>query len=650
MRNKVLGYFVHLALNRRKIVLIVCALITLVSIGLSSTLTMNFKWDTLLPETMPSVKEYRRVFTDYPIGANYLITVKSDSTLAVEEAIDAIIEKVEALKDKVVATYGRMDEEFMVQHGLRILKPKDLERAANIFSHPALVPYLTHLNDDLEREFTGSDENIRNQEKDLVRSVLALEELVRVIDRASGKGAFDESHLLRAVRDNTLGNPYYLSLDKKMGIVMVATKGDVSDFHAMIEADEAIAVVLEELKGQFPDVRIGTTGLIPLGRDELNSIGPATLMLTLLALLLVYAALVWNYRSLIIPLIGMAPIVAGILWSMGFYAVTVKELNIFTSTVMVVLIGLGIDFSIHMTSRFYEERSRGHSLEKSLYGSVVLTGKGIITGALTTAMAFLALQIGDTKGVRELGFCAGSGVIITLIAIFLILPPVLAWRDGRLMKKGKKYQARDFEFLGRLSEGVVRRRFIVLPIILLLAGAAVFLVRNDLEYEYNMLELEPVGLESIDLQYEILDRFKMSTEVAWLTAGSVEEARRLEKIIKKKTVVGEVDSIAQLIPRKEWVEENDAIIARLRSNLNSERGPQVFTGSNASELQTGLTAQIKRLLDNINEIEELSYIGGQDRVVAAIEQLTGGEKQDGLLAALADRFNHGQVEWAGVEG
>ncbi len=649
MREKILGYFVHLTLKRRKIVLIICALITLVSIGLSSTLTLNFKWDTLLPETMPSVKEYKRVFSEYPIGANYLITVKSDSTEAVEETIDAIIEQVEALKDTVVATYGRMDEDFMVKHGLRTIKPKDLRRMEGILSDPELVPYLTHLNDDLEREFAGSDENIRNQEKDLVRSILALGEMVSVIERAAIKGEVDKTHILRAVRDNTLGNPYYLSLDKKMGIVMVAAVGDVSDFHEMVEADKIINLALDELKSRFPEVNIGTTGLIPLGRDELESIGPSTMMLTLLALLLIYLALVWNYRSLVIPLIGMAPILAGVLWSMGFYAVTVKELNIFTSTVMIVLIGLGIDFSIHMTSRFYEERSKGQSLEDSLYGSVVLTGKGILTGAVTTAMAFLALMIGDTKGVKELGFCAGVGVLITLVAIFLILPSVLAWRDERLTKKGKEYRVRNFEFLGKLSESVVRRRVIMLPIIILMAGAAIFLVSRKLEYEYNMLELEPVGLESIDLQYEILDRFKMSTEVAWLTVGSIEEARRLEETIKKKVVVGEVDTISQFIPRDEWVKENDVTIARIKSNLENTTSTQVFTGANATELKTGLTSQIKRFLDNMNEIEELSFISGQDRVVAAIEQLTGGEKQDGLLAVLSERFGEGKVEWPGVQ-
>jgi predicted RND superfamily exporter protein len=51
----------------------------------------------------------------------------------------------------------------------------------------------------------------------------------------------------------------------------------------------------------------------------------------------------------------------------------------------------------------------------------------------------------------------------------------------------------------------------------------------------------------------------------------------------------------------------------------------------------------------MNEIEELSYIGGQDRVVAAIEQLTGGEKQDGLLVRIAERFNENRIDWSGME-
>lgn len=649
MRERILGWFVYIALNRRKTVLVTCTIITLIAMVLASTITMNFKWDTLLPETMPVVKEYKRVFNEYPIGFNYIITVKSESTAEIETAIDAIIDKVEELKDTVITTYGRMEVDFMIEHGLRTIKPKDLRRTAKIFSNPALVPYLTHLNDDLEREFSGSDENIKNQERDLVRNILALEELVKVIDGASDTGNIDEAQLLRAVRDNTLGNPYYLSLDKKMGIVMVAVFGDVMDWNSMVETDRIINTELNQLRKTLPEVNIGTTGWIPLGRDEMESIGPFTQILTLVAVLLVFIALVWNYRNIVIPLLGMAPVGVGVVWSMGFYAVTVKQLNIFTSITMIVLIGLGIDFSIHMISRFYEERSKGKSLEDSLHGSIVLTGKGILTGGLTTAMAFLALQIGETKGVAELGFCAGSGVIITLISVFLILPSILVWRDRSLGKKNKVIRSRNFEFLGSIAESIAHRRYIIFPIIIILAVVAIFLVHEKLEYEYNLLELEPKGLESIDLQYEIIDRYKMSMEMAFLTTASIEEARKLEKKLKKKAVVGEVDTISLVIPQKDWIEKNDEIIAWLKGMLSKEIPLQVFTVAGTAELKEKLVLQIERLLDNMYEIEELSYIGGQDRVVAAIEQLTGGEKQDGLLVRMAERFEKNRIDWSGIE-
>jgi len=649
MRERILGWFVYIALNRRKTVLVTCTIITLIAMVLGSTVTMNFKWDALLPDTMPVVKEYKQVFNEYPIGFNYIITVKSDSTEEIENAIDVIIDKVEKLKDTVITTYGRMEVDFMIEHGLRTIKPKDLKRTAKILSDPALVPYLTHLNDDLEREFSGNDENIKNQERDLVGNILALEELVKVIDGASDTGKIDKAHLLRAVRDNTLGNPYYLSLDKKMGIVMVAVFGDVMDWNSMVETDKVINTELNQLRKMLPKVNIGTTGWIPLGRDEMESIGPFTQILTLVAVLLVFVALVWNYRSIVISLLGMLPVGVGCIWSMGFYALTVKQLNIFTSTVIIVLIGLGIDFAIHMISRFYEERGKGKSLEDALRGALVLTGKGILTGALTTAIAFLVLQVGDTKGVVELGFCAGTGVIITLISIFLILPSILVWRDQGLGKKDKVIRSRNFEFLGSIAESIGHRRYIAFPIIIILAVAAIFLVQKKLKYEYNLLEIEPKGLESIDLQYEIIDRYKMSTEMAFLTATSIEEARQLEKQLKKKAVVGEVDTISLVIPQKDWIEKNDEKIAWLKIKLSKEIPLQVFTSAGTAELKEKLVLQIERLLDNMYEIEELSYIGGQDRVVAAIEQLTGGEKQDGLLVRMAERFNQDRIDWSGIE-
>ncbi len=647
MSRLFLGFFLRLALKRRRVVLIMTVLLTLGTGFLTSQIGLDMKWTSLLPESDPIVHEWLRAMEDYPSGSNYIITVKSDSPVIIEQAIDEITKQVESLKGEVTTTYGKVSEAFLIKHGFRSVKPKDLNRAVDIFSDTRLVPYLTHLNDDFEKEYSGDVDKVKDQERDLVRNLSALEDFIVLLDGVVNGRKTDKAHLTRVVRDLSSGNPYFLSLDKKMGIIPVAVKASATDFEKAIYVDGKIRKVLREIESAMPGVEIGTTGIIPTGRDEMESVGPYTIVLSLLALVLVFAILVWNYRSVVIPVLGILPIVIGIIWAMGFYRVTIHDLNIFTAMIMLVLIGLGIDFSIHLITRFYEERSAGASLEIALERSVVLTGKGILTGALTTAMAFFALMVGDTKGIIEFGFCAGAGIIITLVAIFFILPSLLVWRDNRLSRKGRIVETRDFVVLGKVAGNMTTGRRKSVIIILVLAVVAVLQLGN-LAYEYNLLETEPKGLESIQLQQEIIDRFKLSAEMAFTTVDSIESSRKLTRKLKKKAVIGEIDSIDRWIPAPEWIEQNDMAIHKLRGLLELNPG-QNLVSPNSESSSKAMVDQIQRLLFNMIEVEELSFIGGQDRVVAALERITGGEAQNGRLVKLVNQLNEGQINWYQVQ-
>ncbi len=643
MFDRFLKFFLYLALQQKRVVIAVTITITCIAGYLASMIGVDMKWISLLPQSEPVVQEWVDVLENYPMGSNYLIVIESESPVLTEAAVETVTERIEALTDVVITTYGKLDETFLIQHGLRTIKPKDLKRSVDVFSDVRLVPYLTHLNDDFEREFSGDADKVQDQERELVAILAALEDFIVMLDDSAKGIEVSKPLILRSARDLSSGNPYLLSLDKKMGVIPVAVKASSTDWGKQIHVDARIRPVLQEIESSIPGIRIGTTGMIPTARDELESMGPYTFGLTLLALVLVFVLLVWNYRSLIIPLLGIGPILIGIVWSMGFYRLTIIDLNILTAMIMLVLIGLGIGFSIHIITRFYEERSSGRSLEEALEKTVVVTGRGVLASALTTALAFFALMVGDTRGIAEFGFCAGSGVVISLLAIFFILPTLLALRDNRLSRMGKKVESRDFIILGNIASGVTKSRIVYLFIGLVLILTAALQLR-ELRYEYNLLELEPTGLDSVRLHKEIIKRFKMSAELAFMTVDSVEESRDIARRLKKKKVVGDVDSIDRWIPEDGWIEQNDQLVRNLRGSLEKNNGLNSF-GVGRVDTRQALAEQLERLMFNLIEIEELSFIGGQDRVVAAIERVTGGEEQEGKLTGLIAFLEGGSADW-----
>ena len=172
-----------------------------------------------------------------------------------------------------------------------------------------------------------------------------------------------------------------------------------------------------------------------------------------------------------------APLAVGIIWALGLMAVVFGSINIMTVMLGLVLIGLGIDFTLHLVTRFCEERGTGHDTETALARTLGGTGTGVLTGGLTTAAAFFALMVADTRGVFEFGFSAGAGVLLTLVAVFLTLPSLLVLRERRFARKGRTAPLppnaeRGWPLLGKIAAESFKRPALVLGIMTLLAGPA----------------------------------------------------------------------------------------------------------------------------------------------------------------------------------
>src|SRR5690606_25797166 len=145
---------------------------------------------------------------------------------------------------------------------------------------------------------------------------------------------------------------------------------------------------------------------------------------------------------------------------------------------------------------YLELRHRGGEMEPALLGASRNVGPGIITAAVTTALAFLCTTLTSFLGVGELGIIAGGGILLCAAACFVVLPPLI-W----LADRNREHRQLPYPF-----EGSGMRRFVsrhpVLVIAVSLAGLAVVgrvAVRNDgewhlnVKYDYNLLNLQAEG-------------------------------------------------------------------------------------------------------------------------------------------------------------
>jgi predicted RND superfamily exporter protein len=691
MRNNIITLLIQFAMKRRMAVLISTILLTLILGGLSGRLQMDMRWSTLLPESLPVVQEFKHIDENFYQPGNMIVAVSGPDPVLLEQVSDevkAVLERdlvcppetatADCIEQERYAryVYGKMPENWLTEHALRLAKPNDARRTSDILSDPRLLPYLMRLNDDFEMEYTDS-ENVKNQENQIVASLDAVQQLVETIADAADGQEIPPEQVNRVVRDLTIGRPYMFSLDNSMSLIMVASAIPMDDAGHLPFLDRRIETLLAPLAEQYPDVKIERTGMTAVGRDEMDSVGPYTMVITLAAFLMIFLLLIWNFRSVLVPVLALVPIVLGIIWTIGIIAITLGEMNLITMMIMAVLLGLGIDFSLHIATRFHEERTAGKSIEDALYCALAETGKGVLTGALTTAAAFYALMIAQTKGISQFGFCSGTGVIVTLVAVFWVLPSLLAFVALRKQKKSGKgrvkaqnsVKAQNFTLLGDVAVGMRRFYIPVILVVLALTIGGIWAGMN-LDWEWNFNKLEPAGIRSVTLQDDIIDKFKLSISMSMMTANSIEESRELRDAFKSKGIVGDVDDISLWVSRPDF-EESRPHLARLRESVAVERPEISFMDDTVAEDSAAadsgdefvalpledrramLADEIDRLWANIVEMQALSFTGGQDRVVEKTTQLvaTRETRDSGLLLQIVDRFlEDDNISWDTFDG
>lgn len=154
----------------------------------------------------------------------------------------------------------------------------------------------------------------------------------------------------------------------------------------------------------------------------------STTAASLLLVLVIIAAAFRAPRALVAIFV---PLLLGNLWTVAVAAVTVGALNTFTSFTNAVLIGLGVEFGVHLYARFREYVREGHSVEDACVASWDAVGGACTSACLTAAAGFAALVAAEFGGFRQLGWLLSLGLVLTLVAELALMPVLLLWVERK---------------------------------------------------------------------------------------------------------------------------------------------------------------------------------------------------------------------------
>jgi hypothetical protein len=326
----------------------------------------------------------------------------------------------------------------------------------------------------------------------------------------------------------------------------------------------ALRQIIADRQREFADAQIGLTGMPVLETDEMEASQNDTNKAGWLALGGVAFVYLVVYRGLRYPLLTVAALLAGTLWSMGWLTLTVGHLNILSSCFAVMLIGIG-DYGVLWVTQYEDERRAGKSPDDANRATAIAVGPGILTASFSTALAFFAAMLADFQAVAELGWIAGWGVILCALATYTVLPALIAVTDRRgsmgrslsvITRAGERRQS---DAPNRPTPASSQRhwlpglaahpRWVLAAGVLIVIGAGVAAAR--VRYDHNLLNLQSAELDSVRWEHKLLERTAGASWCALSQAGSQEQARQLKERYEKLPEVSRVVEVSSLVPTEQ---------------------------------------------------------------------------------------------------
>jgi predicted RND superfamily exporter protein len=261
-----------------------------------------------------------------------------------------------------------------------------------------------------------------------VGNTSSIARVVRQMSRAlhdSGEEGYDR------IPDTRNGVAQYFEL--------YSMSGDPDDFEKMVDFPYEHAMVTARLKtsstkklgtilGQLDEMVREDTDVKLVGgfgailHELAVGVVNGQILSLILAILVVGALLMLLFRSVAAGAIAAIPLalsMAVLFGLMGFFGI---ELNVATAMLSSIMIGVGVDYTIHFLWRYREERRQGQEPAGAVKTTLTTTGRGIIFNALSVVIGFAVLMSSNFMPVRFFGFLIVVSIMSCLVGALILIP------------------------------------------------------------------------------------------------------------------------------------------------------------------------------------------------------------------------------------
>ena len=260
------------------------------------------------------------------------------------------------------------------------------------------------------------------------------------VPAASSNGNGDLAYTAADVRSVLLHNPLGQSRDLTTFSVFLPGTREQS---AVVRARDSIERNLESLVDSPAITVYGVTGSPLIRQAQLEATTDSLQRSIPIAASAAFLLLLVAFRSIRFAIVTIIPIGLVVVWLYAIMQVSGFALNFVTATIGAVSIGVGIDYSIHLTERFREELGRSESRLAAMTQALRGTGVALAGSATSSIVGFAIMGLAPMPLFSSYGFLTSIMVFLAVAAALVVLPSLLLIATPELRKAAVAESAPD---------------------------------------------------------------------------------------------------------------------------------------------------------------------------------------------------------------
>ncbi len=321
---------------------------------------------------------------------------------------------------------------------------------------------------------------------------------------------FIKTALLEEVRINALS---FLSKDfeetgNPQASIIILNLDLGWDYQDQVGLTSALLDKIEVIDEEYDFITVQATGdsVISVEMNEVTTESNTIIMPLIFVVIL--AVLFISFRRLSYMVLPLIALLVSIIWLFGTMVLLGISFTVMSVALFPLLMGLGVDYSVHLSHHYRIEISKGRTPGEAMKTSVLEIGTAMFLAMITTVIAFLSFLSASLAPLRDLGLLLALGIIYTFITAITLQASIRYLLDRKKQKfdKTKKQIFKLNDTMEKLAEKILSNQKKILAILLIITLVAA-VGATQIETGFNWESFVPEGKPSIETYHKLEDNF-----------------------------------------------------------------------------------------------------------------------------------------------